>query len=235
MRRFALLSLTLALPAVLGGCEYAGNPFAGFGGFIDDTHTFDLNPNRPVGDSENIRRVTGHGVNVDPLLPEPGNVWPGPPPKDPTLEDIQRQANQPIGTIQASPGAAPGQAGPGQMAPGEPFVPHPQPRPDAVQPAPQQGPAIPRRGSSTAPTSEAPVPRVPAFTAAPATPPPQSAPRSTTIDTPQGPATLTPGSGGVQTYVPKSGGGVGLVVPNGNGTSTLIGPDGSVQTVPTQR
>jgi hypothetical protein len=234
MRRFALLSLTLALPAVLSGCGYVDSPFAGFGGFIDDTHTFDLNPNRPVGDSENIRRVTGRDVNVPPLLPEPGNVWPGPPPKDPTLEDIEKSANQPLGTIQPVPGTTPGQPGPGQPGMGEPFVPHPQPRPDAVQPPPS-GPPIPRRGSSTAPTAEAPVPQVPAFTAAPSTQPRQGAPRSTTIDTPQGPATLSPGSGGVQTYVPKSGGGVGLVVPNGNGTSTLIGPDGSVQTVPTQR
>jgi hypothetical protein len=216
MRRSALLSLTLAIPTMgLSGCGYVGNPFDGFGGFFGDVHSVDVNPNRPVGDSETLRRVTGRVVNIDPLLPEPGNVWPGPPPKDPTLEDIERQQNMPLGS------GLPPQQGTDQ----QPVVPHPQPRP-AAPPA--------TRGSSSPPTAEAPVPQTPTFQRAPATPLAQGAPPPRTVVTPQGQAPLTPGTGGVQTYTPSTGG-VGLVVPNGNGTSTLIGPDGSVQTVPTSK
>jgi hypothetical protein len=220
MRRFALLSLTLAMPAVLSGCDYAGSPFESFGNFIGDTHTVSLNPNRPVGDSENLRRVTGRGVSIDPLLPEPGNVWPGPSKPDPTLEDIERSQNQPLGS--GTPPPPP----PGMD---QPVAPHPQPRPDG--PPVQAG----RRGSSSPPTAEAPVPQVSPYAAAPNRQPAQPPPRSGTIQTPQGPAALSSGGGGVQTYTPPTGGGVGLVVPNGNGTSTLIGPDGSVQTVPSPR
>ena len=75
MRRIALLGLTLLLPA----CEsYVGNPLAGFGGFIGDTHTFHLNPNRPTGDAPNLLRAEGKDVEQEPLTPEPGNVWPAP-------------------------------------------------------------------------------------------------------------------------------------------------------------
>jgi hypothetical protein len=208
MRRFALLCLVAALP----GCDYIGNPYDGFGGFIGDTHSVYRNPNRPVGDSENLRRVTGRGVNIDPLLPEPGNVWPGPTPQDPTLADIERSQNsgQPLGAATAP------------ATTDQPVVPHPQPRPYPP-------------GSSTPPTAMAPVPPVAPLPRVPAPAPTQAPPPPLTVQTPQGPARLNPGSGGVQTYTPATGGGMGIVVPNGNGTSTLIGPDGSVQTVPSPR
>ena len=91
MRRFALLGLTLLLPA----CQtMVGNPLDGAGGFIADTHTFHLNPNRPVGEAPNVLRVEGRQVDQVPLTPEPGDVWPGPIAPEPTLQDIERQQNQ---------------------------------------------------------------------------------------------------------------------------------------------
>jgi hypothetical protein len=83
MRRI-LLGLTLLLP----GCanNMFGSPFVGFGGFIADTHSISRNPNQPKGDSTNMQRVQGTEASTSPLLPEPGNVWPGPPPPEPTLE-----------------------------------------------------------------------------------------------------------------------------------------------------
>jgi hypothetical protein len=226
MRRFGLLCLKLALPTLgLSACGYASSPFTGFGGFIGDTHTTSLNANRPVGDSENIRRVVGRTVEMAPLEAEPGNIWPGPPPPEPTLEDIERQQNAgvPLGGTLPS---LPGQPGQTPQYPEQPAVPHPQPRP--------YGPPVTPRGSSTPPTAVGPAPQVPMASGpgpVPSFPAPQS-PR--TLLTPQGPAQISPPGGGVQTYsVP--GGGTGIVVPNGNGTSTLVGPDGSVQTVPSAR
>ncbi len=85
MRRPSLLCLTIALPVVLSGCT-------GMGVFFDHTFTsFDANPNTPAGNSEMLARIRGEPVDVPPLQPEQGNVWPGPTPPDPTLQDIERQ------------------------------------------------------------------------------------------------------------------------------------------------
>jgi hypothetical protein len=92
MRRILLLGLCLAAT----GCDrYASNPFTGFGGFIGDTHNYARNPNRPPGSSENVQRVTGLSPDAEPLLPEPGNVWPGPAKPDPTLNDLMRDNPNP--------------------------------------------------------------------------------------------------------------------------------------------
>lgn len=86
MRRFALL----AFPLLLSACGLAGDPTDGFGGFIADTHMYSSNPNAPSAQSENEKRVRGEQVAVAPLLPETGDVWPGPPPPIPTLQDVQK-------------------------------------------------------------------------------------------------------------------------------------------------
>jgi hypothetical protein len=91
MRHIALISLVL-----LAGCDYVGNPGAGFGGFMGDTVSFHSNPNQPVGNAPNMQRVMGRTADVQPLLPEPGNVWPGPLPPAKTLSDLQREAGTPI-------------------------------------------------------------------------------------------------------------------------------------------
>lgn len=78
MRKAALL----VMPLLLSGCS-------GFGKFISDTATLPgANPNMPSGSSENMERVRGHSVKVNPILPEGGDVWPGAPPPMPTLQDV---------------------------------------------------------------------------------------------------------------------------------------------------
>ena len=107
MRRFAPVSPVVILPLllVLAGCDSPanmfGDPTVGFGGFIADTHTFRTNPNAPDGDTENLQRVRGFEPETPALLPESGNIWPGPLPAEPTLADLQREQNN------AAPYAAP--------------------------------------------------------------------------------------------------------------------------------
>src|SRR5262245_48871665 len=82
MRRFAFPCLCL----VLSACEYNtwSNPPFSSGN----------NPNMPIGDSENMRRVIGEQVETAPLTPEPGDIWPGPLPPATTLEDLESQSRQ---------------------------------------------------------------------------------------------------------------------------------------------
>lgn len=92
MRRTALLGLTL----MLGGCQFVGNPFDGGGTFLYDTHTFHSNPNLPAGQDETVRRVEGQDVAVQPLTPEPGDIWPGPMKPIPSTQDLLQQDMQPL-------------------------------------------------------------------------------------------------------------------------------------------
>ena len=105
MWRCALLGLTLLLP----GC-------ATFGDFLGNTFTYDTNPNRPVGDSENMKRVEGKDVPLGPILPEPGDVWPTGIEKVPTLQELEKQTNQGLPPAAPSPELGP-------------MLPHAQPRP----------------------------------------------------------------------------------------------------------
>jgi hypothetical protein len=137
MRRIALLGLTLLLPA----CQsYVGNPFDGFGGFIGDTHTFRLNPNRPVGDSPNMLRAEGKEVDQEPLTPEPGNVWPRPASPEPTLQDLERGQPQPDTGVQPAPqrpvtrGSSTPPGGPEALPPEPGFRPGPPPGPSSAAP-----------------------------------------------------------------------------------------------------
>jgi hypothetical protein len=205
MRRIALASLCLAL----SGCGYntwSNSPFSS-----------GSNPHFPAGDSENLRRVTGERVDVPPLTPEPGDIWPGPLPPSPTLQDLEKQGVQP---------------GVEQPVPGSPQF---QPPPTSQQgPTP---PPAPARGSSTPPGSNQPgLPPPPAPAARPPTnlAPPAPSPGGQIVQTPQGPGVVTGGSSGYKT-ITTPGGGTAIVVPNGNGTSTIIHSDGRIETVPTNR
>lgn len=211
MRLTVLLAPTLlGFVSMLPGCAYVGNPLDGFGGFIRDTHSFDRGPNSPPGDGPNMRRVSGRVFEAEPLTPEPGNVWPGATPPDPTLSDLEKQQNDPSSRVGNN--ALPG--------------------PSTSDGRPQR-PIT--RGSSTPPGSVEPsLPPAPSFRAATPNVPSQSPPPIRAIPTPQGPGFINPGSSGVQTYT-APGGGIGIIVPNGNGTNTLIGPDGGVTTAPQQR
>jgi hypothetical protein len=112
MRRSALLG-TMMLPTILllGGCS-------GLGKFFNDTITLPgMNPTMPSGVSENVDRSRGQTFDEAPILPEPGNVWPGPPQGLPTLNDVSREQGSDLsnGTGSSSSGSSP-QIGPGGNA-----------------------------------------------------------------------------------------------------------------------
>ena len=103
MRRL-LLPLLLAIP--LSGCAtVVGNPADGLGGFLGNAFSWGGNSNRPVIDSPNARRVTGAAEEAEPLLPEAGNVWPGPLPPARSMSDLQRDMSAPLPPIDAVAGA----------------------------------------------------------------------------------------------------------------------------------
>jgi hypothetical protein len=208
MRRIALF----VLPLTLGGCAYQTwwNPPFSTGS----------NPHAPVGDSENMRRVLGNAPVAPPLTPQPGDIWPGPLPPPPTLQDLERQ----------------GQTGqPEQPVPGSPLSRGTAPSSPAPYPSPQ-----PSTGSSTPPGSNQPPltqPQTappPSSYAAPAAPPPGRQPSGQIYQTPSGPAVTNGGGPGYQTTT-TPGGGSSIIVPNGNGTSTIIHSDGRIETVPTPK
>lgn len=197
MRRFAMLGLA----STLAGCS-------GFGDFLGTTFSYGINPNAPLGNSENMRRVAGMEETVEPLVTEPGNIWPDVMAPTPTLEDLVRQGNE--------------------------STPAPSPNIGPYLPGGRQ----PRPGSSTPPGSnQPPLPpelQMPPQPPPPVTAAPPERPRSgQTVQTRSGPGVTTGGTNAYQTLTTP--GGTAIVVPNGNGTSTVIHPDGTVETIPTPR
>ncbi len=204
MRHFAFTCLCLALT----GCGYST--------WSDLPFTTGSNPHMPAGDSENMRRVIGVQADAPPLAPQAGNIWPGPLPPAPTLQDLEQQGT-PSGREQPVPGS---------------------PQFQQTQPPPNLPPPPAGRGSSTPPVSNQ--PGLPAVTPPPSPPatsstaPPARNPAGQIYQTPQGPGVATGGGPGYQT-ITTPGGGSAIVVPNGNGTSTIIHSDGRIETVPTPR
>ncbi len=205
MRRKALLGPMLGLVLLLPGC-------ADFGDFVGDTFTYNTNPNRPLGDSENMRRVRGIDTPIGPLSTEPGNVWPTGVENAPTLQELEKEGNGRATAPAPSPDITP-------------YLPNRQPRPapGSSSPPPSDQPQ----------TTPVPSPGVPPSTLPPPTPP--YAPPGGTLDTPRGPQVPATGGSGYQQLAPGNGQPGGIVVPNGNGTSTLIRPDGTVTTIPTPK
>ncbi len=119
MRQLAT-SACLLTPLLLSGC--------GFLGFINDTHNPEPHMNQPLGNSENMREIQGRPVAAPVLLPEPGNVWPGPPPPVPSLEDLARQPETPVPALGPNTPAPVRSSLPGLIVP--PVPPHLQPRPN---------------------------------------------------------------------------------------------------------
>ncbi len=132
MRRLATIGLVLLLPA----CNsYVGNPVDGAGSFLKNTVSLSAGPNRPQGDMPNMQRVTGRPMDIEPLLPESGNVWPGPLPAAKTLADLQREAGAPLGGVEADPRTPLPRSGSSSSIPMAPAPIAPLPR--ATTPAPQ--------------------------------------------------------------------------------------------------
>jgi hypothetical protein len=217
MRRIASLRLMLTLSTLaLGGC-------GGYNTWSALPFTTGNNPNQPVTDSENMRRVMGQPVEVGSLGPEPGDIWPGPLPPSPTLQDLEQggltsQPEQPV---------------PGSPQSRNPQASAPQSNPQATRQAPQ-----PARGSSTPPGSTQPsLSSTPAPTVGTPSATVQPAPRNPagqSYQTPRGSEVTTGGGTNYQTTV-SPGGGSSIVVPNGNGTSTIIHSDGRIETVTTPK
>jgi hypothetical protein len=201
--RLPACGLALALTALLPGC-------ASFNDFLGDTFTYDTNPNLPVGESENLRRVRGIDTETEPLSPEAGNVWPEGVQAMPTLQDLEREQNQ------ASPAAPPPDLGP--------YLPdHRQPRPVPGSSSPDvlSGPGL----------APLPNPAVQRPRAAPPGSPPSPDEGAILPGGGAGISSDAGGAGGYRTLTTPQGN--SIIVPNGNGTSTVIKPDGSVQTIQT--
>jgi hypothetical protein len=161
-------------------------------------------------ESLTVARVMGQDVEVPPLLPIAGSVWPS--------------QESPRGTI-GNPDAG--------LRPGQPMMQVPRSQ-GLVAP-----PIVPGRGSGTPPdllTQPEPTP----FLRQPDPPPapreplrPRTRADGRVIPTPQGPAVTTGGTEGYSTYT-NPGGGSGIAIPQG-GTTTLLDADGRVRLVPTPR
>ena len=214
MRRIAFA----LIPLLLAGCSNElGNPTVGMGGFLSDTFALHGGANRPAIDSLNGQRVMGKDVELDPLLPEPGNVWPGALPPSRTMGELQREEQ--MGSLPPIDSVAPRSTTPPPTTlrvPGSSMAP-PAPLPSDIAPGTTATPRL-------APPTQPPAGGVSS--------PPR--PQSRVLQTPVGPATTTVGSNGVETYTLPSGR-TGIVMPNANGTLTLIGPDGTTTTVPAPR
>ena len=191
---------TLVLLLGLGGCT-------GFGEFLSHTVTLPpANPNLPMADSANIRRVLGQDPEMNPLTPEPGNVWPAVQGPDPTLADLQREYGEGLTRLPSTgPDATP-------RRPRGSSTPPPEPLPSNIPSAPS---------ASVRP----PPVRTPSLT---------PSPQGQIVQTPGGPAVDAGGTRGYRQLTTPQGPGA-IMVPNGNGTSTIINPNGTVQVVPTPR
>lgn len=148
MWRLALLGLCLGL----SGC--------GFSSWRELPFVAGQDPYMPAGASENLQRAQGIPVNVQPLSPEPGNVWPGQIQAEPTLESLEKGGTEVPG--QATPPALP--PVPGSSTPPSNYQAPPPVTPiPAIPPAPApvappvagnapfqtpQGTAVPSGGTS---------------------------------------------------------------------------------------
>jgi hypothetical protein len=83
--------MVIGLSLVLAGCSSERH-------FAADTLWPFGNPNAPKNtSSETAQRALGTTPNVTPIAPQAGDVWPGPVQPIPTLSDVQKNANLPLG------------------------------------------------------------------------------------------------------------------------------------------
>ena len=82
-------AVTLGLVFLLSGCASEQH-------FASDMWPFG-NPNAPQTSSEMAQRALGQTPAVTPIAPQAGDVWPGAVQPMPTLSDIQKNANMPLG------------------------------------------------------------------------------------------------------------------------------------------
>lgn len=199
MRRSALLALCAVS---LTGC--------GFHFWDRPPFYTGSDPYAPSGETENMRRARGQPIAVETLSPAPGNMWPGPIPRMPSMADLVKQESQ-------------GQLPPMQQLQGQPPSPTlPPENPPLVTSPPTVQPVEPT------------IPPVPEAAAPPAPETPSGRTTGQVVQTPQGQGVTTGGTNAFKTLTMPNGQ-TGIVVPNGNGTSTIIMSNGQVQTVPTPK
>jgi hypothetical protein len=75
------------------------------------------NPNAPDNQSETAQRALGASPSVTPIAPQAGNVWPGPVQPVPTIADIEKNMNEPLG--QAYAPSLPSPYPPGEAPPAQ--------------------------------------------------------------------------------------------------------------------
>lgn len=86
MRQFLTLCTILLLSGCVSERHFAADTLWPFG-----------NPNAPKATSETAERAIGKAPDVAPIAPQAGNVWPGPVQPMPTLSEIQKNAELPLG------------------------------------------------------------------------------------------------------------------------------------------
>ncbi len=86
MRTPLVLTAAFCLTGCAGGGAFAEHSLWPFG-----------NPNAPPATSEMAQRVLGKSPVVAPLQSQPGDVWPGPVEPMPTLSQVAKNANLPLG------------------------------------------------------------------------------------------------------------------------------------------
>ena len=174
MRRTALLGPIFALTLALPGCT-------GVDDFLDHTFSLTDNPNRPIGDSLNMRRVQGMSASAAAVTPQTGNVWPRGVDRMPTLQDIESDRSsspRPANSRPANPRV-------GNLLPAPQGLPDTAPSPVASTP-PQPGPP-----SASNPTDTSPIAVRPE--------------RYRTVSTPAGTDIVVPNGNGTATLMRSNG------------------------------
>lgn len=218
-------SLCLAIPAMLAlslsGC-------AGVGNYLETTVNPFGNPNAPKGNAINMQRARGTDVAVAPILPQPGDVWPGKLRPVPTLGEIQQHMNVPLGqAYQNDYGANAG------VTNGTGTVPGAASGTASGTYAMPPGGTVRRMPSGTMTHSTLFKSPATATETSPSAPVAGGFAVGQTLNGPSGPVGVVSGksNGRYQTVAPVAGRGGGILIPNGNGSATLIQPDGQVITV----
>ncbi len=155
MRRFGVLGIALLASAC-----------SGFGDFVGDVFNFQEQPNRPIGNGENMQRMDGLDPPVEALTTEPGNIWPGPVKLQPSLLNALGTTAPggipPVGGEKLPPGLQ----NPALPPPGAPLQPVPGPtgRPPGAAAPELNFPGLPKPNVPYAPPpgpGAAPLSRVP--------------------------------------------------------------------------
>ncbi len=222
----------LGLLVLLGGCGGVVSPFSTAADSASTAGGLFGRPwdgNRPeiLATSTTVARLRTQADPAELLLPEPGDVWPGPLPPRTTLAN-------PDAALRGVPDYQP--AGARNFS--DPDIGPAPERPRGPRGAPSAGLPGQLRGSSSLPPPPLTPPDLPQAQA-PLPPPAPLAPRPPAradgriIQTPNGPVVTSGGTDRVQSFT-VPGGGTGTAVRDGNNT-VLFGPDGRVQTVPNPR